>query len=167
MANFPCVHHIEIGAVDGSETVNILTSKFSFQVKAIRQTEVANQWLVTKNNIKFVITTLKSHDVKAIKVTFNIFFFKCINQHIYCILSYRSYIWWFGHHHGHCTKSHDVKAIKVTFNIFFFKCINQHIYCILSYISYIWWFGHHHCHCAKSFRNWVKIIKCRFFSVYS
>ncbi|CAG5119347.1 unnamed protein product [Candidula unifasciata] len=67
MTSFPCVHHIEIGAVNGPQVVETLTSQFTFRVKARRQTELADQWLLLKENSRILVTSLKTPDLMLIK----------------------------------------------------------------------------------------------------
>ncbi|RUS81206.1 hypothetical protein EGW08_011036 [Elysia chlorotica] len=62
MAGFGCVHHIEIGVTDGPLTVDILKNRFTFTIRATRFTSLADQWLLVKNNTRFLVTSLKSGD---------------------------------------------------------------------------------------------------------
>ncbi|KAK3758612.1 hypothetical protein RRG08_019523 [Elysia crispata] len=62
MTGFGCVHHIEIGVQDGPRIVDIFKNRFTFSVRATRFTPLADQWLLVKNNTRFLITSLKSAD---------------------------------------------------------------------------------------------------------
>lgn len=68
MASFPCVHHVEIGAVDGARVVDMLTSQFTFKVKATRQTAAADQWLLVKENARVLVTCLRTPEAMLIEV---------------------------------------------------------------------------------------------------
>ncbi|GFS03980.1 4-hydroxyphenylpyruvate dioxygenase [Elysia marginata] len=67
MAGFACVHHIEIGAVDGAGTVDVLRDRFTFTLQATRFTPLADQWLLAKNNTRFLITSLKCSDKEKLQ----------------------------------------------------------------------------------------------------
>ncbi|KAH9492365.1 hypothetical protein Btru_026360 [Bulinus truncatus] len=67
MACYPCVHHIEIGVVDGLGTVEIFKLQYDFKVVAYRKSLVADQWLLVSNNTRFLITSLKTSDGDLLK----------------------------------------------------------------------------------------------------
>ncbi|KAK7009789.1 4-hydroxyphenylpyruvate dioxygenase-like protein isoform X1 [Biomphalaria glabrata] len=67
MSCYPCVHHVEIGVVDGPATVECLKLHYGFKVIAFRQSAVADQWLLVRNDTRFLVTSLKTGDQELLK----------------------------------------------------------------------------------------------------
>ncbi|XP_059164950.1 4-hydroxyphenylpyruvate dioxygenase-like protein isoform X2 [Physella acuta] len=67
MACFPCVHHIEVGVTDGPGAIEVLKLQYGFKVKAVRHSQVADQWLMVRSDTRFLITSLKSQDQSLIQ----------------------------------------------------------------------------------------------------
>lgn len=68
MSCYPCVHHVEIGVVDGPAAVECLKLHYGFKVTAFRQSAVADQWLLVRNDTRFLVTSLKTGDQELLKV---------------------------------------------------------------------------------------------------